>query len=1629
MSVGVARRASFVLEGYQQMGGTHLFRPPWLRFRALLLTSVALVFSMSSGLAADIDGTSETVNGAGGGSIGSPWNVYDHLYVGNTGSGDLTISNGGYVENETGYLGYSGGSAGAVTVTGAGSEWSNTSDLYVGHIGDGTLTVSDGATVSSTGAYIAYAGISTGDVTITGAGSSWSTAGNLYLGFLGDGELTLSDGGVLNAGAGGGWISLAQNSGATGTLNIGAAAGETAVAAGTANAGGIYFSTTAGTLVFNHTDTGYEFAPDVTGEGRIELYNGTTTFTGDMSGFTGEIHADGGMLSITNGSQVFDSYAYIGSSFNSDASVLVSGAGSEWTNSGALYVGDNGTGTLTIENGGSVSSGVGLLGVSASADGSVLVTGSGSSWNSDAYDMYVGYEGAGELTIADGGSVTLAAGAGTVTLGLRAMGSSTGTLNIGAAAGDTAVAAGTLNAEALHFGLGTGQLVFNHTDTDYSFDANISGSGNVDIYSGTTTLTGTNTYTGSTKIHDGTLAIAGSTTHLASTVVENGTLLVQAGGTLSDDGHGLIGYSAGTSGSATVSGAGSTWSNSGDLYLGYNGAADLTIAEGGAVSNDIGYLGYNTDASGTVTVTGPGSEWTTSSDIHVGYMGAGSLTITNGGVVNNVQSVVGNAIGTGTGEVIVSGSGSQWNSSSDLYIGGGGTGTLTVSDGGTVSSGQAQIALFSGSTGVVTVTGATSSWSSTGDITVGDSGDGTLTLADGGTVSVSGGSGALNVTQFSTGTGTLNIGAASGDVAVAAGVLNAASVDFGAGSGNIVFNHTDTDYSFSANITGVGVVDVYSGTTTLTGTNTYTGTTTIHDGTLGITGSSTGAVSTLIEDGALLVAAGGNLSNSGSGNIGTAPGTSGTAEVTGVGSEWTIGASLNVGDLGTGELTISNGGSVSSATGYIGSSYDAIGLASVTGAGSEWVNSGYLAVGNLGTGTLLISDGGSVSNTLAVVGTDPDSSGTVIVTGAGSSWLSSSDLYIGGDDVGWATGLLTVSDGAAVSAGGGEGTITLAYLNSATGTLNIGAAEGEAAQTPGTLQAAELVIGGGHAAPAALIVPSAAAAAEVPSGGTLVFNHTASDYTLDSDISGIGTVKHIAGDTNLTGDGSGFSGNTVISGGLLSVNDILGGTVSVTGGAVGGNGTIGTVDIASGGALAPGNSVGTLNVVDANFASGSTYDIELNDGGFVSGTNSDLLSATGTISIDSGAAMHVAPENGSDNGKSYSLGTYTIATATGGVSGTFDSISDDYLFLGFDLGYDANNVYLTSYQVVDFNEIALTVNQKAAASGIDSLGSGTTIFDAVLGLGTDDEARAAFDATSGEGFATQNAAFLQDSRYVREAMLGAAAQGGGWASGYGAMGTFASDGNAAAANFATGGLVAGYGLSLGDAWLNASLHSGMSHLSIADRATSTSSTEIGGGLTGGFALDNTHFAFGAAYTHHAVSTTRDVAIGDFSDHLTASYTAGTAQLFGEVSHDFALGDMVLTPFASAAYVRTWAEGFTESGGAAALSTEASNSQALFTTLGLRAEREVDLANGVTARVSGTLGWRHGFGNTAEVTNSFASGNSFTVYGTPGGKDALVLGAGAEFDLAPGATLDLTYSGEIASGGSDHALSAILNVTF
>src|SRR5690606_40138541 len=83
-------------------------------------------------------------------------------------------------------------------------------------------------------------------------------------------------------------------------------------------------------------------------------------------------------------------------------------------------------------------------------------------------------------------------------------------------------------------------------------------------------------------------------------------------------------------GSASLSGAGSSWDINGRLLVGERNSGLLTIADGGVVNATEGALGQSADGIGTVLVDGTDARWNISDDLFVGLGGEGSLTVSNG---------------------------------------------------------------------------------------------------------------------------------------------------------------------------------------------------------------------------------------------------------------------------------------------------------------------------------------------------------------------------------------------------------------------------------------------------------------------------------------------------------------------------------------------------------------------------------------------------------------------------------------------------------------------------------------------------------------------------------------------------------------------------------------------------------------------------------------------------------------------------------------------------------------------------------------------------------------------------------------------------------------------------------------
>ncbi|MDM9621047.1 hypothetical protein [Rhizobium sp. S96] len=188
-------------------------------------------------------------------------------------------------------------------------------------------------------------------------------------------------------------------------------------------------------------------------------------------------------------------------------SVIVSGEGSEWTNTGAMNLY---RGSLSILDR-AVLDAKAAVNIATSTGSivptfAVLVSGDGSELK--ALALNVGTYGTGTVTIADDGQVLINGGASALVLGGTDP-DSNATLNIGGAVGAAATAAGTLVASAVTLAA-SAEINFNHTEAGYAFDTAINGSGAINQYAGRTIFNADQTgFSGLASIYGGMLEVNG----------------------------------------------------------------------------------------------------------------------------------------------------------------------------------------------------------------------------------------------------------------------------------------------------------------------------------------------------------------------------------------------------------------------------------------------------------------------------------------------------------------------------------------------------------------------------------------------------------------------------------------------------------------------------------------------------------------------------------------------------------------------------------------------------------------------------------------------------------------------------------------------------------------------------------------------------------------------------------------------------------------------------------------------------------------------------------------------------------------------------------------------------------------
>lgn len=529
-----------------------------------------------------------------------------------------------------------------------------------------------------------------------------------------------------------------------------------------------------------------------------------------------------------------------------------------------------------------------------------------------------------------------------------------------------------------------------------------------------------------------------------------------------------------------------------------------------------------------------------------------------------------------------------------------------------------------------------------------------------------------------------------------------------------------------------------------------------------------------------------------------------------------------------------------------------------------------------------------------------------------------------------------------------------------------------------------------------------------------------------------------------------YQGDTRVDGGVLAISGSVA-SDSFVGekGTLSGNGVIhGNLDNAGAVIAGWGRDGGTLTVEGdyrQRAGAGLLVHLDAPDG-------TSRLDVTGTAAVAGVVDVKVPPENYKGDGR------HTILSAAGGVTGRFEDDCGCYAFLDLALAYDPTTVYLdVARNGVAFADITATPNGAAAARAIERLGLGRSLHDLAVTL---DAGTAAdlFGQLPGEVYGSTVAGLIENSQMIGNQMndrlrstfetvgakarpivatddlttgsIAATGQSGAWGSAFGAWGHTDSDGNAAELSRSTGGLVAGLDGLVYDDWRLGFLAGySSSSFKVDDRRSSASSDNYHLGVYGGTQWGALSFRSGLAYTWSEIDSSRNVLSPALVDSLTADYRAGTTQVFGEVGYGLQAGSLSFEPFANLAYVNVHTDGFTEKGGAAALSVRGDSDDMTFTTLGLRLATDFDLGT-AKATARGLIGWRHAYGDvTPAVVQAFSGSDAFSVAGAPIARDSALIEAGVDFAITPAATLGIAYQGQIASTARDHGVRADLAIRF
>ncbi|HEY4171303.1 MAG TPA: autotransporter domain-containing protein, partial [Reyranella sp.] len=1438
-----------------------------------------------------------------------------------------------------------------------------------------------------------------------------------------------------------------------------------------------------------------------------------------------------------------------------------------------------GSGTITLDGGGLQWA----TGTSTDISGRLAAIGvGGTTFDTNGNDVTFGtsLSGAGGFTKTGSGTLTINnatsySGAMTVLAGTLSLGASTSGLPHSsdltlAAAGATFDISNVSNVSSAFsmrdlsgvagttINLGSNQLqVGQGSSNSTTFAGVMQGSGSFStVGSGTLTLTGDNTYTGTTAVVGGVLALkdSGSIAGSRKLFLDSGSKLdisqTSAGAAMQGVASGLPGNGIVALGGQTLTITGTSGSDGGASFSGVIQDSAISGATGGGLvigdgthtaSQTLG--GVNTYTGGTTINTN--GTLIVNGDAALGGTGVGMGGVTfNGGTLETAVSFTSNRDMTlttagntrgGIFQVDSAGTtltlGGVLSGAGHLFKSGDGTLTLTGTntfagsafiDGGTLAlSGTGSIASASvlfDAVGTTFDISQTSSGASVAGLT--SSGGMGAVVLGGKTLTLTGTGGTFS--------GVIQDGSASGGLIVGDGIhpaqqslsgvniytgattIKANSTLLLAGSGSIAtssglslesgatfdISQTTSGTSVAGLSGGTGAVSLGSKTLTITGTGgTFGGVIqdgglvgglTIGNGTPGITqtlgGVNTYSGATTINDGSELRLSGGSSIassavsfNAANASLNISGSTSGTS-VAGLNS-----ASAGFGTIFLGTKTLTVTGTGGSFSGVI---QDGGGVGSLVIGDGTRTASQTLGGANTYTGATTINANSMLF--LSGTGSVASSSGVTLLASGATLDISNTTSGATVQDLNGVAGTTVKLGGQALTANPATsssfaGTIqdTGSLIKSGRGTLTL---SGNNSYSGGTaLRGGTLAVGSNTALGTGTLTLSGSstlqAATSVSLANAITTNATATvdtgsnTMTLSGPIGGRGALLKTGDGTLILSGTSNYEGTTIIGLGTLVVNGSITGSVAVTGlTTLSGSGTIGgSVSVAGAGAvatIAPGNSIGTLTIgggysQDAT----STYQVEVNNSGL-----SDKLVITGAATLAGTLAVLAQP------GKYQRTSTYTILTASGGVTGNFSTLTSSSASLTPSVVVAGNTVtliLLNSAAILPGSDTnSYTGNQGTIATVLNQAGTTITGGDlntvlTTLSNLTPAQLAPILDALSGQNYSGFSSIAMQGSQVFMDSFQvqagggtggsGASLPGGStyqalkvdtadacetacdveplwgaWGGGMGAFGTVAGDSNSHGLTYNLGGFIAGLDRKFGPGF-RAGVAAGFNAATLYTNGmpgTGTSNT-LQFALYGEYAPGPFYLDALAGYGHSDNRMNRPIIIPGLPFRMAQGYTTANT-FFGQLETGYKIpvapsfGGFV-TPFARLQASTSTQAGFSETGADSLnLTVAQQTTQSLRTVLGAQLGADIDAPWREKLDLVFRLGWSHEFADqTRPVTAAFAGAPalSFTTFGAQAPRDGVVLGLGANTQVAEHTSVYLRYDGDLAGGNTNHVLNA------